>query len=410
MGAFFSFFRENSRWIFGGFLMTFFSSFGQTFFIALSGKQIRDEFDLTNGEFGGIYMLATLGSAMVLPQVGKLVDIVSVSRTALIVVPMLALACVSMAFADSFYFLLLTLFGLRLFGQGMMTHTAMTAIGRWFAGHRGRAVSMVALGQQTGEMVFPLVFVFVSAAIGWRNSWLAGAFFLVVFALPVIFGLMRVEREPRSTDKPEIAGASRDWKRGEVMRDGLFWAMSIGIFAPAFIGTSVFFHQAHLVEIRGWTQQFFAGSFVIMSVVTVCSGLIAGQLIDKFSAVKILPFFLLPLGAACLCLGLIDAGFGLFFYMALLGVSYGTATTLFGALWPEIYGTKHLGSVRSIIVALMVLSSAMGPGITGYLIDYGIPFPSQIVVMGLYCLAVSVVMLFVSRQVVSRQQAELAAL
>lgn len=409
MGAFFSFFKENSRWILGGFLMTFCSSFGQTFFIALSGKEIRTEYGLSNGEFGGIYMLATLGSAMVLPQVGRLVDITSVARTVLIIAPMLALACVSMAFSDSFYLLLLTLFGLRLFGQGMMTHTAMTAIGRWFAGHRGRAVSMVALGHSTGDSIFPPIFVIISLMIGWRNTWLAGAFFLLAIALPVIFGLMRVERQPRSNDKPAVVSSARDWKRGEVMRDGLFWAMSIGVFAPSFIGTSVFFHQAHLVEIRGWTQQFFAGSFVIMSVVTVCSGLIAGQLVDRFSAVRILPFFLLPLGIACIFLGLIEARYGLFFYMALLGVSYGTATTLFGALWPEIYGTKHLGSVRSIIVALMVLSSALGPGFTGYLIDYGIPFPSQIVVMGLYCLAVSVVMLFVSRRVAIRQSADLSA-
>lgn len=409
MGAFFSFFRENLRWILGGFLLTFCSSFGQTFFIALSGKEIRAEFDLTNGEFGGIYMLATLGSAMALPHVGRLVDIISVSRTVLIIAPMLAIACVSMAFSNSFYLLILTLFGLRLFGQGMMTHTAMTAIGRWFAGHRGRAVSMVALGQSTGETIFPPIFVIVSAMIGWRNSWLAGAFFLIVIALPVIFGLMRVERQPKSSDKPAAAGALRDWQRGEVLRDGMFWAMSIGIFAPAFIGTSVFFHQAHLVEIREWTPQFFASSFVIMSVVAVCSGLIAGLLVDRFSAVRILPFFLLPLGIACLCLGLIEARYGLFLYMALLGISYGMATTLFGALWPEIYGTKYLGSVRSVIVALMVLSSAIGPGITGYLIDLGVPFPSQIIVMGFYCLAVSLVMLFVSRKAVSRQQAELAS-
>ena len=389
--------------------MTFCSSFGQTFFIALSGKEIRAEYGLSNGEFGGIYMLATLGSAMVLPQVGKLVDVISVSRTVLIIAPMLAFACVSMAFSDSLYLLLLTLFGLRLFGQGMMTHTAMTAIGRWFAGHRGRAVSTVALGHSAGETIFPLIFVIISLTIGWRNTWLAGAFFLIVIALPLIFGLMRVERQPRSSDKPAVASSARDWKRGEVMRDGLFWLMALGVFAPAFIGTSVFFHQAYLVEIRGWTQQFFAGSFVIMSVVAICSGLISGQLVDRFSATRILPFFLLPLGIACLFLGLIESRIGLLLYMALLGVSYGTSTTLFGALWPEIYGTKHLGSVRSIIVALMVLSSALGPGITGYLIDYGIPFPSQIIVMGFYCLAVSVVMLFVSRQVANRQRAELAA-
>lgn len=258
--------------------------------------------------------------------------------------------------------------------------------------------------------MLPLIYVAVALGIGWRNTWLMGAFFLLVFALPVIFGLMQLERQPRSTDKPAAVSNRRDWVRGEVMRDGLFWAMSIGVFAPAFIGTSIFFHQVHLLEVRGWAPQIFASSFVIMSVVTVCSGLFAGHLIDKYSAVKILPFFLLPLGAACLVLGLIEASYGLYFYMALLGISYGTSNTLFGALWPEIYGTKHLGSVRSIIVAFMVLSSAVGPGITGYLIDYGVAFPSQIVTMGVYCLAISLVMLFVSRRVASRQQAELASI
>ena len=409
MVAFYTFARENLRWILGGFLLTFCSSFGQTFFIALSGGQIREEYGLSNGEFGGIYMLATLGSALVLPQLGRLVDIISVSRTALIIMPMLALACVSMAFSDSIYLLILTLFGLRLFGQGMMTHTAMTAVGRWFAGHRGRAVSLVALGQQTGEALFPLVYVIIALAVGWRNTWLMGAFFLVVLALPVVFGLMRVERQPRSTDKPAAVTSGRQWQRGEVLRDGMFWAMSVGVFAPAFIGTSTFFHQAHLVEIRDWTPQFFASSFVVMTILTIISGLISGQLVDKYSAIKLLPYFLLPLGFACLVLGAVEARYGLYIYMALLGISYGSSITLFGALWPEIYGTKYLGSVRSVIVALMVLSSALGPGVTGYLIDYGIPYPSQIFTMGAYCLVVSLIMLFVSRQVTKRQLAQIAA-
>jgi len=409
MVAFYTFARENLRWILGGFLLTFCSSFGQTFFIALSGGQIREEYGLSNGEFGGIYMLATLGSALVLPQLGRLVDIISVSRTALIIMPMLALSCVSMAFSDSIYLLILTLFGLRLFGQGMMTHTAMTAVGRWFAGHRGRAVSLVALGQQTGEALFPLVYVIIALAVGWRNTWLMGAFFLVVLALPVVFGLMRVERQPRSTDKPAAVTSGRQWQRGEVLRDGMFWAMSVGVFAPAFIGTSTFFHQAHLVEIRGWTPQFFASSFVVMTILTIIFGLISGQLVDKFSAIKLLPYFLLPLGFACLVLGAVEARYGLYIYMALLGISYGSSITLFGALWPEIYGTKYLGSVRSVIVALMVLSSALGPGVTGYLIDYGIPYPSQIFTMGAYCLVVSLIMLFVSRQVTKRQLAQIAA-
>ena len=85
--------------------------------------------------------------------------------------------------------------------------------------------------------------------------------------------------------------------------------------------------------------------------------------------------------------------------MALLGMSYGISSTLFGALWPEVYGTKYLGSIRSITIACMVFGTALGPGLTGYLIDWKISFPLQILVMGIYCLAASAIMLFVSRQI-----------
>jgi hypothetical protein len=59
----FTFLRDNARWLGGGFLLTMFSSFGQAFFIDLSGNGIRETFHLSGGGFGGIYMLATLASA-----------------------------------------------------------------------------------------------------------------------------------------------------------------------------------------------------------------------------------------------------------------------------------------------------------------------------------------------------------
>ena len=189
------------------------------------------------------------------------------------------------------------------------------------------------------------------------------------FALPLVYALMRKERQPRSTDGVALNGAPKDWTRKEVLRDPIFWLILLGILAPGFIGTSIFFHQVYLVELRGWSMQAFAGSFVFMSVM-------------NFS--------------------FIEAQWGIFAFMALLGMSYGVSGTLFGALWPEIYGIRHLGSIRAIIVAFMVFSTAMGPGITGFLIDYGVDYPSQILVMGAYCLVASIAMMLVSRMVKRR--------
>jgi len=404
--SFLTFLSNNARWLFGGFLLTFFSSFGQTFFISLSAGGIRADYGLSHGDFGLLYMLATLGSALSLPYVGRLVDYTSVAKTTLLIVPALAFACIVMGFSTSIVLLVLTLYLLRLFGQGMMTHTSMTAMGRWYESQRGRAVSVAVIGHQAGEAIFPIVFIYLLLTFGWRETWFMSAGFLALIALPLIYTLMRVERVPQKSDPVVVKTTAHNWTRSEVIGDKLFWLMLLGVLAPSFIGTTIFFHQIHLVDIRGWQPESFAFAFTVMAMMTFIFALVSGVLIDRFSAVSLLPVFLLPLGAACLVLANNTADYSMFVFMGLLGVSYGMSSTLFGALWPEVYGVKHLGSVRSLIIAMMVFGTAVGPGITGYLIDQNVDYPLQIAVMGFYCLAASGVMLFVSRKLKARKLAD----
>ena len=397
------FLRENLRWVAGGFLLTFFSSFGQTYFISLSAGEIRSEYGLSNGGFGTLYMIATLASAATLPQIGKIVDRISVASTVLLAAPILALACVLMAWSKSLVLLVISIYLLRLFGQGMFTHIAMTAMGRWFAAQRGRAISLSAIGVNFGEALFPISFVVVAALVGWRGTWLLAAGVLLVVALPVIYSLLKLERTPQSVVQNPDLEVAREWTRGEVVRDPLFWAALLGVLAPPFIGTTIFFHQVYLSELRGWEPSVFAASFAIMSVMTILFALIAGQLVDRFSAVKVLPTFLIPLSLSCFVLASTDAPWGAYAFMALMGVSYGFSSTLFGALWPELYGTKHLGGIRSLIVAFMVFATAMGPGLTGALIDAGVSYPGQIAAMGVYCVMMIGVMTLVSRRALLRR-------
>jgi MFS family permease len=403
-----TFLRDNARWVAGGFLLTFFSSFGQTYFISLSAGDIRAEYGLSHGGFGTLYMLATLASAATLPQLGKIVDRISVASTVLLAAPVLAVACILMAWSSSLVLLVLAVYLLRLFGQGMFTHIAMTAMGRWFAAQRGRAISLTAIGVNLGEAVFPISFVGVAALLGWRGSWLLAAGVLLVVALPVIYGLLKVERTPQSVALDPDRPAARDWTRAEVVRDPLFWASLSGVLAPPFIGTTIFFHQVYLSELRGWEPSVFAASFAIMSSMTILFALIAGQLVDRFSATRLLPSFLVPLSLSCFVLASTDAPWGAYAFMALMGISYGFSSTLFGALWPELYGSKHLGGIRSLIVAFMVFATAMGPGLTGALIDAGISYPGQIAAMGVYSVAVIMIMTLVSRRALARRRTALA--
>ena len=403
MQTFARFTAANSRWLAGGFFLAFFSSFGQTFFIALSGGEIRRAFDLTNGEFGSLYMVATLMSAGTLPFLGRLLDRFSVLTVSIGTMVMLAAATVAFGLAWSVPSLLAAIYMLRLFGQGMMTEVALTAIGRWFAANRGRAVAITTLGNWVGQAVYPLLFLLIAAHAGWRNTWLACAGVVLVVALPAISALVRVERDPRWEIAREAGPEMRDWTRWEVLGDPKFYVICAGALAPAFIGTTIFFHQAYLAQIKGWSLSTFGIGFMLMSAIAVGVGLVAGALIDRFSAVRLLPVSLVPLALSCFSAAWIDQEAGIFVFMALMGVSYGFSSTISGAIWPELYGTRHLGAIRSVVVSSMVLVTAMGPGITGVLIDAGVAFPLQLAGMGAYSLGAAVLMLLLARRLSARR-------
>lgn len=383
-----AFIKHNFRWIAGGFILTYFSSLGQTYFISASVSEWQAAFGLSHGEFGRLYMFATLASALCLPFVGRLVDVVQAHRTVALVAPILAGASLLAGYATSVPMLVAAVFMLRLFGQGMMTHIALTTTGRWFVAERGRAVSLVVLGHQGGEATIPLAFAAITIAYGYRVGWVAAAVALIVVGLPFAYWAYSKPRVPHgqlSTEKrssPEV----RSWTRQEVLRDPIFWVLLLGVLAPAFIGTTIFYHQNYLTALHDWPPQLFATSLMLMALTTVGFALLTGAAIDRFGATSVLPVFLLPLASACFALAYSGPEITLFIVMVLLGISYGISSTLFGSLWPEIYGLANLGAVRSITVSAAVLATAIGPGLTGTLIDRGMDLPAQMVFFGFYCL------------------------
>lgn len=395
-----TFLFTNFRWIASGFLLTLFSSFGQTFFIGLSGSDLRAAFHLSDGAFGGVYMLATLASAATLPWLGRMLDLMPGWKVVSFTMPALATACVLIAIAPNTVVLTIAIYLLRLFGQGMMTEIAFTETGRWFVANRGRAMALIVPGQQAGLALLPTIVVLITRVSGdWRTAWFASAAAVVVIGLPMIVGLMRVKRVQKSqTAKARGQRTARDWTRGEVVRDPMLYLLLAGTLAPSFIGTAILFHQAYLITLRGYDPLAFSAAFPIMSVTTIVFGLVCGYLVDRFGALRLLPFFLVPLAIASAAVAVIKPVWGIYVFMLLLGSSSGFTSTLLGALWPEVYGLRNLGSIRGITVSGMVLSSALGPGITGALIDFGVPLPTQMLWMAAWCVVASfLLMLAVSK-------------
>ena len=395
-----SFVRDNARWIGAGFLLTFCSSFGQTFFIGQVNEELRAAFGLSHGGLALLYGLATAASAATLPFLGRALDTQASARVAGWCVPMLALACLGMALVAHPIMLLGVFYLLRLFGQGMMSHIALTETGRWFAASRGRATSLVVPGFQAGEAVLPILFTALAAGFGWRWAWALAGLSLVLLVRPAAARLLSVPRAPQG--EAARVTAARDWTRAEVLRDPLFFVLLVGVLAPPFIGTTVFYHQDYLSALRGYPPYAFPAAFTAMAATTVTFALVCGQLVDRFGATRLLPFFLLPLSVASLAVARLDAVWGVFAFMVLLGVSYGFTSTLLGALWPEVYGTRFLGSVRALVVSGMVLSTALGPVLTGVLIDRGVDLPTQMVWLAGWALGAAGVLALTAPRLLAR--------
>jgi len=396
-----SFLAENARWLGAGVALTFASSFGQTFFISLFAGQIAAAYGLTDGTWGTIYTGATLASAALLFQLGRLADTVPLARLATIVGLAYAVLALGMATMDSVWLLPVLVFGLRFCGQGMMGHIAMTAMGRWFRGHRGRAVAIAGLGFSGGEAVLPAVTVGLIGLVGWRETWGVAAALLAFALVPLLAWLLSEGRRPRgdAAGADQTAGLDgRHWDRRAVLGHWSFWVLLPAVLTPSFIGTVIFFHPVHIAGVKGWDLADMALGYPVYAALTVMAVLATGWAADRVGPARLLPVFPLPMAAG---IALIAPGEGVETWiaaLALIALTQGMSNAIWGALWPELYGTRHLGGVRAMTTTAMVFSTAVGPGATGLLIDAGIDFPDQCLAMGLWCVGLAVALVTISRR------------
>lgn len=376
---------DNRLFLLAGFLLTFTSSYGQTYFISLFAGEIKADFGLTDGQWGGLYTLGTSLSAATMIWAGALTDRFRVRLLSLAVMVLLAAACLAMAVAWNALVLLAVIFVLRLMGQGMMSQLSAVAMSRWFVAARGRAISLAAMGFAAGQAVLPIVFVGLMVTVDWRFLWIVAAV-LVLLTIPVMQVLLRQERTPQSmaNSSQSLGMQARHWSRGDVLRHPLFYLMVPLVIGPAAWGTALFFQQVHLTEVKGWSLSAFVALMPAYTVSLVGFTFVAGWAVDRFGAQWVVPFQMVPYAVSFLVLAFADTIFAAGVGLVIFGMGQGLQSTATTAFWAVFYGTRHLGSIKAAAAALMVFGSAIGPGISGALIDYGVDFPDQMIPIAIY--------------------------
>ena len=379
-----------------GFIFTFFSSFGQSYFLGLFNSSIREALSITHGQFGSIYASATLCSSLLLIWVGKKIDDVNIFKFAFFVIILLSFACFFFSKISSVFLLFIAIFLMRFSGQGMMSHTASTTISRYFTKTRGRALSISWFGLSSAEFIMPVLMVYLLTIIDWQNLWVIFSL-TVLIVLPIasfllIKNLNLDSREASDEDKKDVE--IKQWKRREVIKDYRFYIISSNMLAMPWIFTGFAVFQSFVQSSKGWGPYVIAQSFMSYSVLSVLTLFLSGYLIDKFTSRKLLIYMNIPLLLSVIVLFFFDTPFTAFIFLGLVGISNGFANILGSSTWAELYGVKYLGSIKALTTALMVFATAFGTALFGFLIDIGFTVEGIAVVSGTYIFISLILIIF----------------
>ena len=382
-----------------GFIFTFFSSFGQSYFLGLFNSSIREALSITHGQFGSIYASATLCSSLLLIWVGKKIDDVNIFKFAFFVTVLLSFACFFFSRITSVFLLFVAIFLMRFSGQGMMSHTASTTISRYFTRTRGKALSISWFGLSSAEFIMPVLMVYLLTIIDWQNLWLIFSItVLIVLPIASFFLIKNLNLDSREANDENIKEVEiKQWKRIEVIKDYRFYIISSNMLAMPWIFTGFAVFQSFVQTSKGWGPYVIAQSFMSYSILSVLTLFLSGFLIDKFTSRKLLIYMNIPLLLSVIVLFFFDTPVTAFVFLGLVGISNGFANILGSSTWAELYGVKYLGSIKALTTALMVFATAFGTALFGYLIDIGFTVGDIATVSGIY-IFISLILLFFVRK------------
>ena len=386
----------NKKVLIFGFIFTFFSSFGQSFFLGLFNPSIRNELDITHGQFGTIYAFATICSSIVLIWFGKKIDEYKLLNYSIVVIGILFFSSIFFSLVNNIYLLAIAIFLMRFSGQGLMSHTSSTTISRYFNKRRGRALSGIWFGLSSAEFILPILVVFLLTLYSWRTIWHFISFFIVIVLPLVVFYTIKNitidSREGKNIQKNKNFANIKSWQRSEVIKDFKFYIIALNMLALPWIATGVFIYQSFIAESKLWDVYVIPKSFMIYSIISILTLIFSGFLVDKFTSRRLIPFVNLPLLLGLLILYLFDNYLYAYMFFGLMGVSNGLANVLGSSLWAEIYGVRFLGAIRALTTALMVFSTAFGTALFGFLIDNGYTIENIAMISALY-VSVTLIML-----------------
>lgn len=353
----------------------FFVGYGQTYFVSQYIFFIREDLGLSRTEISFVYSAATFIASFNLPFLGRMLDKYSQYSFFIITSVLLCAGLTTLAGSASIVALFIGFYLLRGFGQVPLSLMATTIISRNFGKNRGKFLTIAGIGRPISEGIIPFLSISLITAIGWRGSLYSfvGIFFVVM--IPI--GLLLISQIPKAPLYPENESVHQHdesitwtWKMAIKERWPIIIMLTNALLP--FIVTGLFFQQDAIASFKGWGIEVMSFSFLALSIANVLGNLFWGPLIDRITAIRVLPFGLVPLCLGLIFLVVIKDDVASLLYMGCIGLSVGATGLVRNSMWAEIYGVRHLGSIKGLDSNVIVMGTAFAPILYAWLLDNGV--------------------------------------
>ena len=362
-------------------LGVFTSGPGQSHTFSVFVAPISRDLGISSATIATAYGLATLVAALLLPQVGRLVDRFGPHRMIAVIVLLLGLACLLFGAVANFLWLAVGFGLLRFLGQGSLMLGCANLVSHWFARNRGLAMSLMALGFGLSMAVHPPLSQYLVEQIGWRRAWLVlGGLTWLVMLPPV---LLLVHDNPErlglkpdgagSQDPAEAAGRGTEAGTGLTLREALrepgFYILAFGWFAVTMLITTLHFYQVSILTAQGISAELAANLFTVSAVAMAVSMPLVGRMFDRFRTRYVIALGLLITAASLIGVTLATGLASALLYALLFGLNNAISMTMFGYIWPRYFGRRHIGSIQGTGQMIGVVGASLGPLPVGLAFD-----------------------------------------
>jgi MFS family permease len=340
---------------------------GQTAAVSAFIEPMLGELGLSRTALSTAYLIGTLTGAAAMPLVGRALDRFGVRRTMAIVGAVFGAFLIGLSTVSGIFGVTAGFVGIRMAGQGALGLTATTATALWFTRRRGIAVGIVSAVGATGISLAPVLLERLVAEYGWRAVWAGEGVLIWLTVIPLALLVMR-DRPEQLGQRPDgvspggaPALAAVGMTRAEAVRTGWFWLVTASVSVTGMLATAVAFHQISLLGERGLSMTEAAANFLPQTAAALVATFAVGALVDQVSPSRALAACMLLLTAGLMWGTVVQPGLSAIGFGLTIGAAGGSVRTLEAATVPKVFGTAHLGSVRGLVAAFSVGSTAFGP-------------------------------------------------